>query len=58
MTRTGQDVVSVNLAGAMKQPAVHIVAAMHATGCRRLLILRWMGICGGANASLSPAEPA
>jgi uncharacterized protein YbjT (DUF2867 family) len=40
----GQDVVYANLAGAMKQQAEHIVAAMHATGVARLLFISSMGI--------------
>jgi uncharacterized protein YbjT (DUF2867 family) len=42
----GQDVVYANLAGAMKQQAEHIVAAMHATSLRRLIFISSMGIYG------------
>jgi uncharacterized protein YbjT (DUF2867 family) len=42
----GQDVVYANLAGAMKQQAEHIVAAMHATGVKRLVFISSMGIYG------------
>ena len=42
----GQDVVYVNLAGAMKQQAERIVEAMHATGLRRLIFVSSMGIYG------------
>ena len=42
----GQDVVYANLAGAMKQQAEAIVAAMHATGLTRLLYISSMGIYG------------
>src|SRR5579863_7370013 len=36
MKRQGQGVVYASLAGAMKQQAKHIVAAMYATGLKRL----------------------
>ena len=42
----GQDVVYANLTGAMKQQAEHIVAAMRATGTKRLIFISSMGICG------------
>jgi uncharacterized protein YbjT (DUF2867 family) len=42
----GQDVVYANLSGAMKQQAESIVAAMHATGLRRLVFITSMGIYG------------
>jgi uncharacterized protein YbjT (DUF2867 family) len=42
----GQDVVYANLAGAMQQQAEHIVAAMHATGLKRLIFISSMGIYG------------
>ncbi len=42
----GQDVVYANLAGAMKQQAEHIVAAMHAAGVKRLIFISSMGIYG------------
>lgn len=42
----GQDAVYANLAGAMKQQAEQIVAAMHATGLRRLIFISSMGIYG------------
>jgi uncharacterized protein YbjT (DUF2867 family) len=42
----GQDVVYANLAGAMKQQAEHIIAAMHATGLKRLIFISSMGIYG------------
>ena len=42
----GQDVVYANLAGAMKEQAEQIVAAMHATGLRRLIFISSMGIYG------------
>ena len=42
----GQDVVYANLAGPMKQQAESIVAAMHATGARRLIFISSMGIYG------------
>jgi len=42
----GQDVVYANLAGAMKQQAEHIVAAMKATGLERLIFIASMGIYG------------
>jgi uncharacterized protein YbjT (DUF2867 family) len=42
----GQDVVYANLAGAMKEQAETIVAAMHATGLTRLLFISSMGIYG------------
>lgn len=40
------DVVYANLAGAMKQQAEHIVAAMHTTGLKRLIFISSMGIYG------------
>lgn len=40
------DVVYANLAGAMKQQAEHIVAAMHTTGIKRLIFISSMGIYG------------
>ncbi len=40
----GHDVVYANLAGAMKQQAEQIVAAMHATGLTRLIFISSMGI--------------
>jgi uncharacterized protein YbjT (DUF2867 family) len=40
----GQDVVYANLAGAMKEQAKTIVAAMHATGLKRLVFISSMGI--------------
>jgi uncharacterized protein YbjT (DUF2867 family) len=42
----GQDVVYANLAGAMKPQAEHIVAAMTATGLRRVIFVSSMGIYG------------
>ena len=42
----GQDVVYANLSGAMKQQAECIVAAMHATGLKRLIFISSMGIYG------------
>jgi len=42
----GEDVVHANLAGAMKQQAEHIAAAMHATGLKRLIFISSMGIYG------------
>ena len=42
----GQDVVYANLSGAMKQQAESIVAAMHATGLKRLIFISSMGIYG------------
>jgi uncharacterized protein YbjT (DUF2867 family) len=42
----GQDVVYANLAGDMKRQAECIVAAMHATGVRRLIFISSMGIHG------------
>lgn len=42
----GQNVVYANLSGAMKQQAESIVAAMHATGLRRLIFISSMGIYG------------
>ena len=42
----GQDVVYANLAGAMKEQAETIVAAMHATGRKRLIFISSMGIYG------------
>jgi uncharacterized protein YbjT (DUF2867 family) len=42
----GQDVVFASLAGAMKQQAESIVAAMHATGLKRLIFISSMGIYG------------
>ncbi len=42
----GQDVVYANLAGDMKRQAESIVAAMHATGVRRLIFISSMGIYG------------
>lgn len=42
----GQDVVYANLAGAMKQQAEYIVAAMHVVGLKRLLFISSMGIYG------------
>ena len=42
----GQDVVYANLVGAMKQQAEHIVAAMQATGVKRLIFISSMGIYG------------
>lgn len=42
----GQDVVYANLAGAMKEQAEAIVAAMHATALTRLLFISSMGIYG------------
>ena len=46
------DVVYANLAGAMKQQAEHIVAAMHTTGLKRLIFISSMGIYGEV-----PGEP-
>ena len=43
---SGQDVVYANLAGDMKRQAECIVAAMHATGVRRLIFISSMGIYG------------
>ena len=40
----GQDVVYANLAGALKRQAETIVAAMHATGKKRLIFISSMGI--------------
>ena len=42
----GQDAVYANLSGAMKQQAECIVAAMHATGLKRLIFISSMGIYG------------
>lgn len=42
----GQDVVYANLAGDMKRQADRIVAAMHATGLKRLIFISSMGIYG------------
>jgi uncharacterized protein YbjT (DUF2867 family) len=42
----GQDVVYANLSGAMKAQAESIVAAMHATGVKRLIFISSMGIYG------------
>ena len=42
----GQDVVYANLSGAMKAQAESIVAAMHASGVRRLVFISSMGIYG------------
>lgn len=42
----GQDAVFASLAGAMKQQAESIVAAMHATGLKRLIFISSMGIYG------------
>ena len=42
----GQHVVYANLVGDMKRQADHIVAAMHATGVRRLIFISSMGIYG------------
>lgn len=42
----GQDAVYANLSGAMKQQAEAIVAAMHATGLKRLIFISSMGIYG------------
>jgi uncharacterized protein YbjT (DUF2867 family) len=42
----GQDVVYVNLAGDMPRAARAIVAAMHATGLKRLIFVSSMGIYG------------
>ena len=42
----GQGVVYANLSGAMKRQAECIVAAMHATGLRRLIFISSMGIYG------------
>ena len=42
----GQDVVYANLAGDMTTQAEQIVAAMHATGLRRLIFISSMGIYG------------
>jgi nucleoside-diphosphate-sugar epimerase len=42
----GQDVVDANLAGDMRTQAEQIVAAMHATGVRRLIFISSMGIYG------------
>jgi len=41
-----QDVVYANLAGDMKKQAESIVAAMHATGLKRLIFISSMGIYG------------
>lgn len=48
----GQDVVYANLAGSMAQQATSSVAAMHATGLRRLIFISSMGIYGEV-----PGEP-
>jgi uncharacterized protein YbjT (DUF2867 family) len=42
----GQDVVYANLAGDMKRQAVEIVAAMQASGVKRLVFISSMGILG------------
>ena len=42
----GQQVVYANLVGDMKGQAEHIIAAMHATGVRRLIFISSMGIYG------------
>jgi uncharacterized protein YbjT (DUF2867 family) len=42
----GQDVVFASLAGAMKEQAESIIAAMHATGLKRLIFISSMGIYG------------
>src|SRR5271166_1643352 len=42
----GQDVVYANLSGAMKHQAENIVAAMDATGLKRLVFISSMGIYG------------
>jgi uncharacterized protein YbjT (DUF2867 family) len=42
----GQDAVYANLSGVMKQQAECIVAAMHATGLKRLIFISSMGIYG------------
>ena len=42
----GQQVVYANIVGDMKSQAEHIVAAMHATGVRRLIFVSSMGIYG------------
>jgi uncharacterized protein YbjT (DUF2867 family) len=42
----GQDVVYANLAGPMAEQAKNIIAAMHATGLRRLIFISSMGIYG------------
>jgi uncharacterized protein YbjT (DUF2867 family) len=48
----GQDVVYANLSGAMKAQAQAIVAAMQATGLKRLIFISSMGIYGEV-----PGEP-
>ncbi|WP_242394792.1 NAD(P)H-binding protein [Anaeromyxobacter oryzisoli] len=45
-TMKGQDVVYANLSGAMRQQAESIVAAMNATGLKRLVFISSMGIYG------------
>jgi len=42
----GHDVVYANLAGPMAQQARNIIAAMHATGLKRLIFISSMGIYG------------
>lgn len=42
----GHDVVYANLAGPMKQQAIHLIAAMRATGLTRLVFISSMGIYG------------
>lgn len=42
----GQDIVYANLAGDMKAQAQSVIAAMHATGVRRLIFVTSMGIYG------------
>jgi uncharacterized protein YbjT (DUF2867 family) len=42
----GQDAVYANLAGEMKEQAIDIVDAMHATGVKRLIFVSSMGIYG------------
>lgn len=42
----GQDVVYANLAGAMKQQAENMIAAMHGAGLKRLIFISSMGIYG------------
>jgi uncharacterized protein YbjT (DUF2867 family) len=42
----GQDVVYANLAGAMKEQAERVIAAMHGAGLTRLIFISSMGIYG------------
>jgi len=53
----GQDVVSANLAGAMKEQASRIIEAMDATDLKRLIFISSMGNYGEVPLGALPQRP-